>query len=190
MLSRCAETGPCFGVVLTRSGSEVGDRPEIHEIGTSGIIVEKVSLPDGRSNLVVKGARRFQILEHDWDESYMVATVRWLDTPDTESPKADLNDAVRFLQSLLQRYVEAYNQATGMQATLRDFEDEPVSFAYTVASTLPMPIEARQRLLATRTPQELLATLAATVRQETALLVKTGAYASLPGHPGARFTSN
>lgn len=190
MLSRCAETGPCFGVVLTRSGSEVGDRPDIFEIGTSAISVEHVLLPDGRSNLLVRGSRRFQILENDWEQSYMVATIRWLDSPGTADVKPGLNDHVKHIRRLLARYLDVYNQATGQTAKLRDFDDEPTAFAYAVASTLPMPIEIRQRLLEASAPEQLLSRLEETVRQETALLSKTGAYAFLPGYPGARFTSN
>jgi Lon protease-like protein len=190
MLSRCAANDPIFGVVLTRSGSEVGDQPEFHEIGTSAVNVEQIKLPDGRCNLLVKGARRFQILESDWDESYAVATVRWLDTHDSRDPDASLTADVRRVRDLLDRYLEAYNQAVEQQARFRNFDDAPVAFAYAVASTLPMPAETRQRLLEATPPHQLLSVLEDTVRRETALLVKTGAYASLPGNPGARFTSN
>lgn len=190
MLSRCAEKDPCFGVVLMRSGSEVDDRPQTYEIGTSATNVELVSLPDGRSNLLVKGARRFEIIESDWDESYLVATIEWLDVEDSGRGQAELHDLVVQVQDLLGRYLGAYNQVTGRRASLREFDDEPTAFAYAVASSLPMPIEARQRLLEATPPGQLLSVLAETVRHETALLARTGAYAFLPGQPGSRFTSN
>jgi Lon protease-like protein len=190
MLSRRVGIDPGFGVVLTRSGNEVGDRPATYEIGTSATTVEHVLLPDGRSNLLVKGARRFQILESDWDESYMQATVRWLDPGQSPATDAELAEAMARIQMLLERYLDAYSQGTGQQARFRVFGEEPVEFAYAVAASLPMPIESRQRLLEAAPPMELLAVLDETVRLETALLVKTGAWAFLPGHPGSRFTSN
>lgn len=190
MLSRRAGHDPCFGVVLTRSCSEVGDRPATHEIGTSATHVEQVSLPDGRSNLLVRGSRRFQILNSDWDESYMEATVTWLDAEEPAEDDADLTRAVVRIQEMLARYLDAYSRGTGKRAQFREFNDEPVAFAYAVAASLPMPIEARQRILEASPPRELLATLEDTVRLETALLIKTGAYAFLPGHPGTRFTNN
>ena len=190
MLSRWGKSNPCFGVVLTRSGAEVGDQPETFEVGTSAINVEQVSLPDGRSNLLVKGARRFRILERDWDEGYMMASVEWLDTGDKGSGDEASLERVSHIQDLLALYLEAFNQATGQQATLRDFDTDPVAFAYAVASLLPMPTAARQRLLESTPPHELLARLEETVRLETALLLKTGAFAFLPGHPGSRFASN
>lgn len=190
MLSRQAGKDPCFGVVLTRSGGEVGDRPEIHEIGTSAVSVERVTLPDGRSNLLVKGARRFRVLEREWDESYMVARITWLDTQDSAGAEVGLRSAVHGIQQLLARYLESYNRATGQRARFRVFDDEPIAFAHAVASTLPMPIETRQRLLEATPPEQLLSLLEAAVLHETALMGKIGAYTFLPGHPGARFSSN
>ena len=190
MLSHRADHEPCFGVVLTRRGSEVGDQPQIHDVGTSAINVEHVKLPDGRSNLLVKGARRFRVLESDWEESYMVATVTWLDTDERPAVATSQMDAVNRIQSLLTRYLDAYNQATGQSATFRKLDHEPMAFAYAVASALPMTVESRQQLLEAEPPGDLLQALEATVRRETALLTRTGAYAFLPGQPGARFTSN
>jgi Lon protease-like protein len=190
MLSRWGTSEPCFGVVLTRRGSEVGDHPEIHATGTSAINVEQVTLPDGRSNILVRGARRFRVLDHDWDESYIMATIDWLDPENALPPEKELAHRVQRIQRLLALYLKAFNRATGQQTTLRTFDEHPVEFAYSVASTLPMPVEARQRLLEATPPHDLLAMLEETIRRETALLVKTGAYAFLPGHPGSRFTSN
>jgi Lon protease-like protein len=190
MLAHRVTHDPCFGVVLTKSGSEVGDQPEIHQVGTSATVVEQVSLPDGRSNLLVTGARRFHILESDWDAGYMMATISWCGTHDSTDAGSELQHAVSRVRELLGRYLKAYNQATGKGARFRDFGDEPNAFAYAVASTLPMPLESRQQLLEATPPGQLLSQLEETVRHETSLLMKTGAYSSLPGQRGGRFSSN
>jgi Lon protease-like protein len=190
MLSRYAANDPCFGVVLTKSGSEVGDQPEIHKTGTSATVIEEISLPDGRRNILVKGARRFQVLESNWDERYMVATITWGDSHNSADSETGLQDAVSRIHELLHRYLNAYNQATGQSARFRDFGQEPIAFAYAVASTVPMPLESRQRLLEASSPDQLLSLLEVAVRHETVLLIKTGACASLPGLRGARFSSN
>lgn len=190
MLTHFAARDPAFGVVLTRSGSEVGDQPAIHQTGTSATIVEHVSLPDGRSNLLVKGARRFHILKSNWDESYMMATIRWCDPYDSGDSETGLADAVNHIRALLDQYLNAYNIATGQRAGFRKFDSEPTAFAYGVASTLPMPLESRQRLLEADSPEQLLSLLEDTVRRETSLIMKTGTYGFLPGQRGARFSSN
>lgn len=190
MLSRRAGVEPCFGVVLARSGSDVGDQPEVHEVGTSAISVEQVKFPDGRSNLLVEGARRFQILESDWDETYMVATVKWFDSTVTPAARSRENDVVRRIEALLASYLDAVTQATGRQAHFRTVEQDPTAFAYAVASTLPMPLAMKQQLLEAAPPHQLLSLLEETVRYETMVLVKTGASVPLPGNPGVRFTDN
>ena len=190
MLSHCAARDPAFGVVLTRRGSEVGDQPEIHHIGTSATVVEHVSLPDGRSSLLVKGVRRFHVLESDWDESYMLATIKWLDTYDSTDAGTGQQNAVSRIRELLDGYLNAYNNATGQRARFREFDVEPNAFAYGVASTLPMPLESRQQLLEAEPPDQLLSLLEDTLRHETSLIMKTGAFAFLPGQRGARFSSN
>jgi Lon protease-like protein len=190
MLSRRATSDPCFGVVLTKRGSEVGDQPEIHGVGTSATIVEQVLLPVERSILLVKGTRRFRVAESDWDESYMVATIDWCDTHTSTVAGSGLQDVVAHVRGLLDRYLDVYNRATGRQLRFRDFGDEPSEFAYAVASTLPMPLESRQRLLEAKPPDQLLSLLEDTVRHETSLLIKTGAYAVLPGQRSTHFSSN
>jgi Lon protease-like protein len=120
----------------------------------------------------------------------MIATITWCNTHNSTDVETELQDAVSRIHELLHRYLNAYNQATGQSARFRDFGAEPIAFAYAVASTLPMPLEARQRLLEAASPDQLLSLLETTVRHEAALLIKTGAYAFLPGQRGARFSGN
>lgn len=190
MLLDSAGRNPIFGVVLTRSGSEVGDQPDTCEIGTGALNVEHISLPDGRSNLLVKGAQRFRILASDWDQSYMMATVEWLGSAGAGNADAAGEDAAGHIRELLGRYVDAYNRATGHHAALRQVDEDPVAAAYAVASALPIPLAAKQRLLEASPPADLLSLLEETLRHETAILTKAGAFVPLSGYPGGRFTRN
>ena len=69
---------PIFGVVLTRQGREVGDQPEVHEVGTAATLLGAGRYPDGRYDIVVRGGRRFRVEEGDWASSYLTASVSWL----------------------------------------------------------------------------------------------------------------
>ena len=189
MISRCHENEPCFGVVLLRRGSEVGERPPTHAIGTSATILEHITLADGRSNLLVKGERRFEIIESDWDLGYMVATVDWLESASTPGSTPDVDDTLERIQHLLSQYIAAYNRSTGQQATLGDFSNDGAAFAYEIASSLPLDNERRQLLLEARPLGQLLALLEETIRRETALLMISGSV-SLSDRAGGRFTSN
>ena len=61
LVRRCVEREQPFGVVLLRSGAEVGPGAEPRAVGTSARIVAVNGLPDGRSVIVTQGQRRFSL---------------------------------------------------------------------------------------------------------------------------------
>ena len=83
LIRRCIERRQSFGIVLIRSGSEVGASAEPHAIGTEARIVAESPLVDGRSYIVTRGHRRFAVERIVADaEPYLVGHVRYLDEPD------------------------------------------------------------------------------------------------------------
>src|SRR4030042_688749 len=76
MIGACLEENSRFGVVLIRSGDEVGGPPaEPHDIGTAARISGLERLPDGRMNLLAVGEERFRIVRLSRQEPYLVAEV-------------------------------------------------------------------------------------------------------------------
>src|SRR3990172_4652529 len=82
MIGRCIERRSPFGVVLIRSGEEVGGPAEPHDVGTTARIAQVQRLPDGRLNLVAFGGRRFRILALDTSQPYLQGDVEFLDSED------------------------------------------------------------------------------------------------------------
>src|SRR6476469_494249 len=72
MIGRCIEENRPFGVVLIRSGPEVGGPATPHVVGTTAEISGWKRLEDGRLNLIVMGTERFRIVEVVRQEPYMV----------------------------------------------------------------------------------------------------------------------
>jgi Lon protease-like protein len=60
MISRCLKSGIGFGVLLIRSGSEIG-AAQPHDIGTVASIVDWDQLNDGTLGVVVLGGARFML---------------------------------------------------------------------------------------------------------------------------------
>lgn len=76
MVARCLENDEPFGVVLIRSGGEVGDEAEPYLIGTTARIHMVEQLDGGRLNLLVEGEERFRIRRLDTESHlYMLGTV-------------------------------------------------------------------------------------------------------------------
>src|SRR5258707_15628572 len=78
LVRRCMDEDRPFGVVLMRSGQDVGGLAEPHGIGTEARIMAYSPLSDGRSYIVVRGGRRFAIEQSIPDtEPYLVGRVRF-----------------------------------------------------------------------------------------------------------------
>jgi ATP-dependent Lon protease len=113
MVERCIERSRPFGVVLIRSGSEVGDGPvEVARIGTFAEIREAQRLPDGRYDLLAVGSGRFSIGAVDSAaEPYLVARVRPLDE-ELGDPARSTELGDRAMRRFI-RYLQLFQPAEG-----------------------------------------------------------------------------
>jgi hypothetical protein len=75
MIGYCRQSGAPFGVVLIRSGQEVGGAAEPYNIGCAASITQIEMLSEGRMNLTAIGYERFQIQSLRHDLPYLVGVV-------------------------------------------------------------------------------------------------------------------
>src|SRR2546427_5367817 len=106
LIRRSVERERPFGIVLIRSGAEVGPAAVPHAIGTEARIVAVSRLADGRSYIVTRGERRFAVDALVSDaEPYLVGRVHYLDEPEGDDPFSHLDDALeapsRYLVAVL-----------------------------------------------------------------------------------------
>lgn len=185
-----AASDPIFGVVLTRRGHEVGDRPETHGVGTSASLIGGRQYPDGRYDIVVQGKRRFQIVDADWEIGYLTGTVTWLESTD------DAGDAAAN-ESLAERVVQAYHtfiDSVAMQAQAAiphgSLPREPAEIAYHLISQLPLNTWERQRLLELPSTRARLERLLGLLHRERHLLTELGVGGSTIVRPGRHILLN
>jgi Lon protease-like protein len=148
LLKRAVQNDRPFGIVLIKSGAEVGGPAEPHRIGTTARVVGTTPLPGGRSFVIVRGERRFEIESIDTEqEPYLVASVRYLNE-DNGGDAATLAD----------RAADAFGEyLSGVMATSTDAHTEspldelregtPADVAYRIAGGLGVDAAERQRLL-------------------------------------------
>ena len=69
-----------IGMTLLRPGWEPDyqGRPAVYEVGCAGVIERHEPLPDGRSNILLRGLARFRILQEHAGEPYRLASVEAL----------------------------------------------------------------------------------------------------------------
>lgn len=128
------QEGRDFGVVLIREGREVGDVPEVHDVGTLASLQRIDALPDGRFNVLAVGVSRFRVARLHPPQPYLLADVDLL--PD-RAP-----EPVERLLGILAEYLEL--SGVDPLPDLDSFADGAVWLA---GAVLPAESPKRQRLL-------------------------------------------
>jgi uncharacterized protein len=172
LIRRCIEGERVFGIVLIRSGAEVGGPAEPHAIGTQARIVGVSPLPDGRSYVVTRGERRFAVDSLHADlEPYLVGRVRYLDEPEGDDATGRAADALEALGAYLVAVMAVTDDPHGERALTGELaEATPIDIAYRIAGSLAVDQGERQSLLELGSASERLVEETRILRRETELL--------------------
>jgi Lon protease-like protein len=80
--------------------------PAVYPIGCAGVITHAEKLPDGRSNVVLRGIEKFRIVEEDRSRAYRVASVEALPETTSETDRTQLRQQRQRLETLLIAAIE------------------------------------------------------------------------------------
>jgi uncharacterized protein len=145
MIGECQVTDQLFGVVLIRSGSEVGAPAEPERVGCTARMVRVDRLPDGRMNILTIGEQRFRLVgpARVMPEGYLAGDVQVLAEPPDTPVAADLLDNVR---DVFTRYQQSTVGLSEPKAP-PELPADPARLSYRIAATLFVDPRERQRLL-------------------------------------------
>jgi uncharacterized protein len=146
MIGRCVERSQPFGVVMIRTGEEVGPGATIHSVGTTAHITQVERLPGGRMNIGTLGYKRFKIAELRFDEPYLVGMVEDYPLLNVQSPDARVITAK--LTPILRSYLEIFASLGNVELNMEDLPEEPETLAFLTAIILRTPMKDKQELLA------------------------------------------
>jgi uncharacterized protein len=170
-----------FGVVAVREGWAPDDDglAGLHPVGCTAELLDVRRLPDGRFDVVTRGARRFRLLEID-DESkpYLLGSVDYL--PDDVAPtdaapgEAGDPDLTRMLAASAR---DAHRRYCATAWKNDDWSEpgadvEPARLAHVLAADCLLPISDRQRLLEQTCPTARLRLVRELLARETGLLTQ------------------
>ena len=145
MMGRCIEDGAPFGVVLIRSGKQVGGDAVPHDVGTTARIARVQRLPDGKMNLITLGTHRFRVLSIDRSEAYLTGDVEYLISEATEGGAAQREaERVAALFAEQFRLVMAVSNQWTRELNLPGEADALADF---VAAQIEVPVDVKQELL-------------------------------------------
>lgn len=145
MMGECIERQTTFGVVLIKSGPEVGGPAEPHEIGTTARITRVQELDGGRLNLVAVGEERFRIARITQSRPYLRADVELL-----QDSGADLPVTTASAEQVGALYVEYYRLALALTSQWQQrvaLPQRPAALADFVATRIDAEPQLKQRLL-------------------------------------------
>ncbi len=141
MIRDCIEDERPFGVVLIRSGDEVGGPAEPYGVGTTARIVHHEALDDGRMKIETSGEERFQIDSVEQTEPHLIATVsvRPMSMSDSRKVAALAAEVRNESREVIGLMLELQSAFDANMLLPRD----PELFAYFVASALPADAATR-----------------------------------------------
>lgn len=145
MIGRCLQSGSPFGVLLIRSGNDVGEAAEPFEVGTTARIVRVQHLDEGRMNLVCLGEQRFRLLRKLRDTPYLVGEIEPLDSTDIEGE--DVAELAETVAALFAEYYRIYLAVSNQWARQIGMPGGPSELADFVGSRLAVSPWTKQRLL-------------------------------------------
>jgi Lon protease-like protein len=150
MIRECIEEDVPFGVVLIKSGVEVGGGATPYSIGTTARIIQVDYLDDGRMNLFTRGEQRFRIVALNTTEPYLRGEVAYV-----EQDEAD--DAARAVmphaQDLFDEYLKTYLALANQWTRGVYLPDDPAEAGDYIATRMDIAPEAKQELLETLSPE-------------------------------------
>jgi Lon protease-like protein len=165
-----------FGVVAVREGWTPDDDgiEGLHAVGCTAELRDVRRLPDGRFDIVTRGARRFRLLELDTESKpYLMGSIEYL--PDAElGERAADADLTRMLTAAARDAHRTYC-ATAWKAD--DWSEpapdvEPGTLPHVLAADCLLPMGDRQSLLEQTSPTERLRMVRALLARETGLLTQ------------------
>jgi len=173
MVRTCLQDDRPFGIVLIRSGNEVGSA-DPYLVGTVVRIVQVDTYEDGRMDIQVQGERRFRIRELDESRPYLVGRVE----PVVEHVMEDSMRAEELLTRAREEFEVLIQKLFARQefAVQVVFPTDPVALSFTIANLLPMENLEKQRLLETTDTLERVEDLLPILEQQSKDVRQTNLY--------------
>jgi len=150
LLADCLEGDRRFGIARLDEGVAESEVPA----GTVGCVAEIVNtetLPDGRSNIVVRGAERFALLSLvSSAHPYRVCRAELVE--DEFEIGAELDAVAERVRDVFGRVARAARTLADDPDPLPELPDDAAGLSFVVASMIDIDLDARQELLASRSP--------------------------------------
>jgi len=145
MIGECIRESKPFGVVLIKSGQEIGEIGETHMVGTTAHITQVKRLEGGEMNIASVGQSRFKISSTHLRNPYLTGLVE--DFPLSNLQDSCIPSYVRKLTPMVKKYLNIFAMLGNVDFKLEKLPDDPVTLAFLTAVVLNVPAKDKQMLL-------------------------------------------
>ena len=145
MIGECLRDQTSFGVVLIKSGREVGGPVVPHEVGTMARIAQAQHLEEGRISLQAIGEQTFRLARITQQRPYMRGEVEFLES--RVGDEAELEDVIDSVKQQFSDHLDILSQMSERQRVDLNLDLDPESLSYLVASVLAIENPEKQQLL-------------------------------------------
>ena len=136
----CLDSDSRFGIVLIKSGDEVGQPAIPHPVGTVAHITQVNEIRGDRFFVAITGERRFKINTITQHRPYITADVSVLPDDDAEEARPQSEDIRQLLNEYLRLITGLQGGWTSEVRTSRD----PAVLSYYIAETLLIDLAEKQ----------------------------------------------
>ena len=121
MLTEVLQGDRIIGIVLVRGErDDIEEPPPVHPVGCAGLVSHAEPLPDGRSNIILRGLQRFRIDQEEHSRSYRRAQITPLPEISSEASALELNQTRTRLETLLAGRLETDSGEIMVQSDMGD----------------------------------------------------------------------
>jgi Lon protease-like protein len=152
LLVDCLEGDRRFGIARLKEGFAEVELP-VGTVGGIAEIVDTETLPDGRSNIVVRGAERFALVSFvSSPHPYHVCRAELVE--DDFEIGAELDALAARVRDIFRRVARAARTLADDPDPVPELPEDAAGLSFAVASMIDIDLDARQELLASRSPTE------------------------------------
>lgn len=142
-------------IFLTAQKSQDIEHPspeDLYTVGTVGVIMRMLKLPDERVKILVQGIAKARVLDFEQQEPYYTARIERIEALPAPHPSLEIEALIRTTKERLEQVVHLGKSIMPDVMTVIETLDDPGRLADIIASNLGLKVEALQPILETDDP--------------------------------------
>ncbi|MFH0925514.1 MAG: endopeptidase La [bacterium] len=142
--------------LLTQKNSEVDDPTidDLYKVGTVGLIMRLLKMPDGRVKILVQGLTRARLVTPIQTEPFFKVNIERIVEPEVKQRTLKLEASIRNIKSQLEESLSMGKMIVPEVVAIASNIEDPGKLADLVISNLSIKIEEMQNILETINPEE------------------------------------